>query len=187
MITDPVVITGGRQRLRLPRGRLALVMSGSWAVGDLMAAVDALLAVSGPSPVLVCGRNEQLRRRLSGRPDVVLVGWVSDMAALMRTCDVAVLNSGGCPWPRQQRWSCRCCITGPCPVKEWPMPRSARPLLSQSRPRTRTALADALGRASVTVRRQMDASAFPVKEIIAAAPAYSRRSLPAETRRGGAS
>ena len=60
-----------------------------------MATVDDLLAVGGPSPVVVCGRNERLRRRLTGRPGVTALGWVSDMVGLMQACDLAVLNSGG--------------------------------------------------------------------------------------------
>ena len=52
---DPLASAMFVSGLGLPPGRLVLVMSGSWAVGDLMATVDDLLAVGGPSPVVVCG------------------------------------------------------------------------------------------------------------------------------------
>lgn len=80
---------------RSPRG-LALVCSGSWGVGEIAGTVADLLADrNGPTPVVVCGRNDRLRRRLAARFRVPVLGWVPDMASLMRDCQVAVLNSGG--------------------------------------------------------------------------------------------
>jgi len=79
------------------RGRLALVCSGSWGVGDIPATVADLMSdPDGPTrPVVVCGHNHRLRRHLAARYRIPVLGWVSDMASLMRDCDVAVLNSGG--------------------------------------------------------------------------------------------
>ncbi|WP_051267319.1 glycosyltransferase [Nakamurella lactea] len=84
-----------RLALGLPAGPLALLCSGSWGVGDVERAAIDLLATCGMTPVVVCGRNDRLLKRLAGTPGIVTLGWVEDMAALMRCCDVAVLNSGG--------------------------------------------------------------------------------------------
>jgi len=162
-----------RHRLGLPPGRLVLVMSGSWAVGDLMATVDDLLAVGGPSPVVVCGRNERLRRRLTGRPGVTALGWVSDMAGLMRACDLAVLNSGGLSLAEATAVGL--------PVLHY------RPLVGQGVanadladdagiaewPRTRPELSAAIARSATIVRRFVQAAADPVTEIITVARAGS--------------
>jgi UDP-N-acetylglucosamine:LPS N-acetylglucosamine transferase len=45
--------------------------------------------------LVLCGRNERLRRQLSGRERVVALGWRSDVAALMAATDVLVHNAGG--------------------------------------------------------------------------------------------
>lgn len=84
-----------RARLGLPPRRLALLSSGSWGVGSVLATALDVARCTNLTPVVVCGRNDALRRRVSRVPGVVAVGWVDDMAALMRTCEVAVLNSGG--------------------------------------------------------------------------------------------
>lgn len=78
------------------RNGLVLVCSGSWGVGDLAGTVADLSSDrNGPTPVVMCGRNDRLRRRLAARFRVPVLGWVPDMASLMRDCQVAVLNSGG--------------------------------------------------------------------------------------------
>jgi UDP-N-acetylglucosamine:LPS N-acetylglucosamine transferase len=84
-----------RTRLGLPPGRLALLSSGSWGVGAVLRTALDVAQCTDLTPVVVCGRNAALRRHVARVPGVVAVGWVDDMAALMRICDVAVLNSGG--------------------------------------------------------------------------------------------
>lgn len=84
-----------RARLGLPPEQLALIASGSWGVGAVLRTALDVARFTDLTPVVACGRNSALRRRVSRVPGVVAVGWVDDMAALMRTCDVAVLNSGG--------------------------------------------------------------------------------------------
>jgi processive 1,2-diacylglycerol beta-glucosyltransferase len=84
-----------RSRLGLPAGPLALVASGSWAVGDVLGTVRDVLADGRYAPVVVCGRNDRLRRAVAAMPGAVALGWVEDMSSVMRVCDVAVLNSGG--------------------------------------------------------------------------------------------
>lgn len=91
-----------RQRARrafgLPDGPLALVASGSWAVGQIEQAALEVAASGVATPVVVCGDNTVLRARLRGLSPGVVLGWVTDMPALMRAVDVAVLNSGGMTW-----------------------------------------------------------------------------------------
>ena len=79
----------------LPKARLALVTSGSWGVGDVLGSVRDLLADTDFVPVVACGANGRLRRRVGRIPGAVALGWTDDMAGLMRACSVAVLNSGG--------------------------------------------------------------------------------------------
>ncbi|MEJ7648283.1 MAG: hypothetical protein WKF57_04405 [Nakamurella sp.] len=73
----------------------ALICSGSWGVGDVLPTVLDVLRYSRFQPVVACGRNENLRRCVTAIPGAVGLGWIEDMASLMRTCEVAVLNSGG--------------------------------------------------------------------------------------------
>ncbi|MBB6628979.1 GtrA family protein [Nocardioides sp. KIGAM211] len=72
-----------------------LVVAGSWGVGDVARTVEDLLATGLVTPVVVCGTNQGLRRRVLGLPGAVALGWVDDMASLMRSCDVVVQNAGG--------------------------------------------------------------------------------------------
>lgn len=75
-------------------GRLALIVAGSWGVGDIERTVADVAATGLVTPVVVCGRNEGLRQRLQGGPAVAL-GWQDHMPALLRTADVLVHNAGG--------------------------------------------------------------------------------------------
>ena len=85
-----------RQEFGLPpAGRLALVVAGSWGVGQV-AETARDVAVSGAAvPVVVCGRNAALRDQLLavGHPHVF--GWVEDMPRLMHAVDAVVQNAGG--------------------------------------------------------------------------------------------
>jgi processive 1,2-diacylglycerol beta-glucosyltransferase len=75
--------------------RMALLMTGSMGLGDVMAGVRALCAVPGTVPVVLCGRNERLRRRIAAVPGAVALGWRTDVPALMSAADVLVHNAGG--------------------------------------------------------------------------------------------
>ncbi|PZG09822.1 UDP-N-acetylglucosamine--LPS N-acetylglucosamine transferase [Micromonospora craterilacus] len=84
-----------RQRFGLPeQARLALIVAGSWGIGDVARTAAEVLATGCAEPVVVCGRNERLYRRLRRFPGHVL-GWVDDMPTLMRAADVVVENAGG--------------------------------------------------------------------------------------------
>ncbi|MFC7546528.1 glycosyltransferase [Plantactinospora sp. GCM10030261] len=88
----------GRARIRLglPAGeRLALLVAGSWGVGRVARAASDIARTGRATPVVVCGHNERLRRRLRRRGIRYVLGWVDDMADLMRAADVLVENAGG--------------------------------------------------------------------------------------------
>jgi 1,2-diacylglycerol 3-beta-galactosyltransferase len=88
-----------RRRFGLDQHRFTvLVMGGAAGVGHLAAQVRALTAERAPwQLVVVCGRNEKLRRRLyeleSATPMLVL-GFVDYMPELMRACDLVVTKAG---------------------------------------------------------------------------------------------
>ena len=85
-----------RLRLGVPDGRrLALVVAGSWGVGDVTRTVDDLVECGLVLPVVVAGHNRGLLTLLERREGVIALGWVSDMASLMSACDVVVQNAGG--------------------------------------------------------------------------------------------
>ena len=95
-ITDPDEPARTRARYGLPeRGRVALVVAGSWGVGEVAEAAMDLAATGLVTPVTVCGRNERLRERLVRSGTGVPLGWVDDMPALIRASDVVVQNAGG--------------------------------------------------------------------------------------------
>lgn len=81
----------------LPRtGALVLLLSGSWGIGEVEHSARDVLATGAGKPVVVCGHNDVLRRRLiANLPLAVVLGWVDNMAELMRACDVVVQNAGG--------------------------------------------------------------------------------------------
>lgn len=84
-----------RARFGLPeQERLALIVAGSWGVGDVARTARDVLAAGCVTPVVACGRNVRLRQRLRAFPGHVL-GWVEDMPTLMRAVDVVVENAGG--------------------------------------------------------------------------------------------
>ncbi len=78
-----------------PERRLAAVLSGSWAVGEIETTAREIAATGAVVPVVVCGRNDDLHERLADLRPGVAFGWVEDMPSLLRACDLAVLNSGG--------------------------------------------------------------------------------------------
>lgn len=83
-------------RFDLPEGMpLALVVAGAWGVGSVEQTSHDIAATGLAMPVVACGRNEMLYRRVSRAGHAVPLGWVNDMATLMRTCDVVVQNAGG--------------------------------------------------------------------------------------------
>ncbi|MCK9898364.1 hypothetical protein MXD60_27950 [Frankia sp. AgB32] len=85
-----------RERFGLPAdGRLALLVAGSWGVGDVERTAREIAATGVAVPVVVCGRNTALRERLADAAVGFPLGWVDDMPELMRAVDVLVENAGG--------------------------------------------------------------------------------------------
>jgi UDP-N-acetylglucosamine:LPS N-acetylglucosamine transferase len=76
--------------------REILVAGGAWGVGEAVERVARTLAASGRYlPVVLCGRNQALRRRLAGRAGVRAVGWTDQVPALMARASALVENAGG--------------------------------------------------------------------------------------------
>ena len=93
---DPEV----RRRVRADLGLrddeyVALLVAGSWGVGDVEATARELIASGAAKPVVVCGRNADLRQRLADVPGLVAIGWTDKMHELMAAADVLVQNAGG--------------------------------------------------------------------------------------------
>lgn len=80
--------------------RAVLIVAGSWGVGNLTATWEAISASGRFVPVVVCGRDEHLKRVMddlaarNGTESVVL-GWTDWMPTLMAACDALVENAGG--------------------------------------------------------------------------------------------
>lgn len=77
------------------RGLVVLVVAGALGLGDVPHTVRAISS-SGVAQVLVlCGRNERLRRELARESGVIALGWRDDVPDLMAAADVLVHNAGG--------------------------------------------------------------------------------------------
>jgi UDP-N-acetylglucosamine:LPS N-acetylglucosamine transferase len=85
-----------REQFGLPLGgRLALLVAGSWGVGELATAAAEIAGTGAATPVVVCARNAALHRRLKRQGIGHVFGWVDDMPTLMHAADVLVENAGG--------------------------------------------------------------------------------------------
>ena len=74
---------------------LALVVAGSWGVGEVAEAVADIAACGVATPVVACGRNDELRQRVAAAGTGIALGWTDRMPDLIRACDVVVQNAGG--------------------------------------------------------------------------------------------
>ncbi len=84
-----------RAEIGLPPARpVALLVAGSLGLGDIRPAADDVVA-AGFTPLVLCGRNVTLRRKVAARPGVIALGWRSDVHRLMQVADVLVHNAGG--------------------------------------------------------------------------------------------
>jgi UDP-N-acetylglucosamine:LPS N-acetylglucosamine transferase len=92
----PGVRGAARVRFGLPAtGLLALLIAGSWGVGEVRQAAADVHATGTAIPVVVCGRNTALAERLRRDGVPYVFEWVTDMPGLMHACDVLVQNAGG--------------------------------------------------------------------------------------------
>lgn len=85
-----------RARYGIPGDRpAALISAGSWGTGDILATAADVARTGLATPVVLCGTNDRLRTALRFRGLGVALGWVDDLAPLMRSCDVVIHNAGG--------------------------------------------------------------------------------------------
>ena len=73
---------------------VALLVAGSLGLGDVVGTVRDVTA-AGFAALVLCGRNDALRRRVAAQPGAVALGWRTDVHALMQVADVLVHNAGG--------------------------------------------------------------------------------------------
>ena len=95
-LADLPARTTARRSLGFDDGeRLVLVVAGAWGIGDVAKTYDTILASGRFTPVVVCGNNEQLRRRLQSHNGGHVLGWTDEMPTLMAAADALVQNAGG--------------------------------------------------------------------------------------------
>ncbi|GGP80889.1 MGDG synthase family glycosyltransferase [Streptosporangium pseudovulgare] len=73
--------------------RLVLVSAGSWGVGEVEETAGVLAGSGRYVPVVLCGRNRELRRRLART--AIALGWCDDMPGLMAAAYALVDNAAG--------------------------------------------------------------------------------------------
>ncbi|MFD7908047.1 glycosyltransferase [Kitasatospora sp. NPDC059747] len=88
--------SAARARFGLPADApLALLVAGSWGVGEVAKVAAEIRDTGAAVPVVVCGKNGPLAARLRADGIEHAFGWVDDMPGLMHACDVLVQNAGG--------------------------------------------------------------------------------------------
>lgn len=89
----------GRRRqefaLRGPGRPPVLLSAGAWGVGPGLTTTATLLARAGHLPVLLCGRDERLRRAAAALPGVLALGWTEDLPDVMGAAHALVDNAAG--------------------------------------------------------------------------------------------
>ncbi|GAA5188226.1 hypothetical protein GCM10023322_38420 [Rugosimonospora acidiphila] len=85
-----------RERLGLPAsGRYALLVAGSWGVGELVATAAEVAGSGAAVPVVVCGDNAEMYQAACQQGVGHVFGWVDDMLGMLHAVDVLVENAGG--------------------------------------------------------------------------------------------
>ncbi|HWG26657.1 MAG TPA: UDP-N-acetylglucosamine--N-acetylglucosamine transferase [Actinospica sp.] len=83
-----------RERFGGPRATV-LMSAGAWGAGSGFARTADVLRAEGYRPVVLCGRDERLRRRLAEVPGTAALGWVDDMPGLLAASDALLDNAAG--------------------------------------------------------------------------------------------
>ncbi|MFC6082958.1 MGDG synthase family glycosyltransferase [Sphaerisporangium aureirubrum] len=78
-----------------PRDRLVLVSAGAWGAGHVTATARTLAASGRYTPVVLCGGNARLRRRLAAAGLGPVLGWRDDLPELMAAAYALVDNAAG--------------------------------------------------------------------------------------------
>ncbi|MGH3549741.1 MAG: MGDG synthase family glycosyltransferase [Pseudonocardiaceae bacterium] len=92
----PAEGTIGRRSMQLRAGEDAVLISaGSWGVGAATITASLLTTLEAVRPVVLCGRNEHLRRRVAALPGCLALGWRDDLPDLFAASAVLVDQSGG--------------------------------------------------------------------------------------------
>jgi UDP-N-acetylglucosamine:LPS N-acetylglucosamine transferase len=78
-----------------PDALVVLLATGSLGMGDVPHVVREISSSGVAEVVVLCGRNERLRKRLSAQSGVIALGWREDVPELMAAADVLVHNAGG--------------------------------------------------------------------------------------------
>ena len=78
-----------------PDAKVVLVVAGSWGVGDIADTARAIEAAGVGVPVVLCGRNEELRAELEAEGTGIALGWTTDVRSLLAAADALVHNAGG--------------------------------------------------------------------------------------------
>ena len=85
-----------RQLLELPADQpLVAVIGGSMGMGQLDRSAEEIATTGVATPVVLCGRNRRLYRRLQNKSSVLALDWVSDIPLLLTAVDGVVQNAGG--------------------------------------------------------------------------------------------
>lgn len=91
---DPPGAPHWRERLADRRPAIAL-SAGAWGAGSGFARTAVVLREAGYRPVVLCGRDERLRRRLANVPGTTALGWVHDMPGVLAACSALLDNAAG--------------------------------------------------------------------------------------------
>ncbi|KJE76871.1 MGDG synthase family glycosyltransferase [Ferrimicrobium acidiphilum] len=85
-----------REALSIPNDRfVALIVSGSWGVGDIAETFQLLASNDEFFPVALCGHNRDLQVQLANDTRGLAVGWTDDVRLYMAAADVVIQNAGG--------------------------------------------------------------------------------------------
>ncbi len=89
-------VAESRRFFALPQDqRLVLVTGGSCGIGELTTTAAEIAATGLATPVVLCGHNQHLLRRVRAGGRAIGLGWVDDMASLLHAVDAVAQNSGG--------------------------------------------------------------------------------------------
>jgi UDP-N-acetylglucosamine:LPS N-acetylglucosamine transferase len=86
----------GREMLGLSDDEhVVLLVGGSWGVGNIGDTARAIRDGGVGTPVVLCGRNEDLLKELDAEDGVIALGWTKEVRRLLSAADVMVHNAGG--------------------------------------------------------------------------------------------